>query len=368
MKRILFRAAIPVFCWLVAGVHPARALEMAEGEWEVVSETSMESKGLSMPPQTSRVTMCLTKEEDVPAMDKECKVIRHNVVGNTVSWSVQCGKSEGEGEITYHASGKSYKGNFRMKTVEDGETMAMRMALSGKYLGPCPKGQKSGFTGEMAARQAQAEKGIAQAKQQQAEQEALRKKCEEFVKQSVVPAEDPAACDQKGYQRSAKCDKTLGNLNLEHGLYEITVEKATRMTSGCLPAESIRKTVCMNMDNPVPPELLSGRQVEQVKRGKDRITWSGSAGGMDTKGGVAYRGTSFEGVLIQKSGAGPGQEQLLVTKVTGRRVGAGDCPKERELASGMDYTAQKREGDSATDVLKGVGENPVKGLKKLFGF
>jgi hypothetical protein len=55
---------------------------------------------------------------------------------------MECKKAEGEGEITYRSS--TYKGNFRMKMVEDGQTMKMNMKLAGKYLGPCPKGQKSG--------------------------------------------------------------------------------------------------------------------------------------------------------------------------------------------------------------------------------
>lgn len=369
MKGFVFRAAIPIFLFLMAALNAAHALDMAEGEWEIVSETSIESKGFSMPPQASRVTQCLTREDALPSQEKECKVTSRKMVGNTISWSVQCGKSEGEGEITYHASGKSYKGNFRMKSVEDGETVTMRMTLSGKHLGPCPPGQKSGFTGEMAARQAQAEKAMATAKQVQAEQEALRKKCEDFVQRTVVPADPPESCGQEGVRRNAKCEKMVGKLDMEFGRYEITVEQASRIGPSCTLTEEKRKAVCMNMDDPVPPELLVGRQVRQVKRGKDRITWSDSSAGMETKGGIVFRGNSFEGVVTRKSSGNAGMEQLQVTKVTGRRAGPGDCPKERDASAvGREYTAQERPGDSATDVLKGVGENPAKGIRKLFGF
>lgn len=58
----------------------------------------------------------------------------------TVSWRMVCGKSEGEGEITYR--GTTYKGTSKLNSVEDGQTMAMNMKLAGKYLGPCPKGRK----------------------------------------------------------------------------------------------------------------------------------------------------------------------------------------------------------------------------------
>jgi hypothetical protein len=379
MKGILFRAAVLIFCVLVAGGSRAHALEMAEGEWETISEMSFEMKGVSMPPQTTRLTQCLTREDAVPAKKEECKVTRQKIVGNTVSWGVVCGKSEGEGEITYAASGKSYKGTFKLKTVEDGETVTMVMKLTGNYLGACPKGQKSGATGEMAAKRAQAEQAMAQAKQQQAEQEALRKKCEEFVKRTAAPAEDPKACAQEGFGRTPDCEQKIGSLNLQYGLYEITVEKATRVGPNCFMSEENqkagekRKTVCLNQDNPVPQELSAGRQVRKVKRGKDKITWEESYPGGVTSGGVVYRGDSFEGVEIQKGSAGPGTEQLQVTKVTGRRVGDGDCPKE---SKGREYTSRGRtdadntaEGPGAgTDSLKDKMKNPVKGIRNLFGF
>ncbi len=67
-------------------------------------------------------------------------MLNQKVAGNTVSWRIECKKSEGEGEITYRCS--TYTGNIRMKTVEDGQTMTMNTRLAGKYLGPCPKGRK----------------------------------------------------------------------------------------------------------------------------------------------------------------------------------------------------------------------------------
>jgi hypothetical protein len=101
-------------------------------------------------------------------------------------------------------------------------------------------------------------------------------------------------------------------------------------------------------------------------------------------GGIVYRGTSFEGVVIQKSRPGSGMEHLQVTKVTGRRVGVGDCPKEVDSADvGRGYTAKKqggdpakkkegdpakkKEGDSATHT-DNILKNPVKGIRNLFGY
>jgi len=154
-----------------ATAHSA-GVDMKEGEWEISSETTMTMEGMSMPPQAGKSTYCLTREDLVPKSekDKDCKMVKQKVVGNTVSWRMECKKSEGEGEITYR--GTTYNGFFKMKMVEDGQTMTMNMKLAGKYLGPCPKGQKSGPTGEMAKQTAAANEAVAQGKQQQADMEA----------------------------------------------------------------------------------------------------------------------------------------------------------------------------------------------------
>ena len=370
MKNIVQRTVALFVIILLCGAGTARSagIDMKEGDWEITSETSMTMEGMSMPSTPSKSTYCLTREDPVPKSDKgkDCRIVKQKVTGNTVSWRMECKKGEGEGEISYH--GTTYKGFFKMKMVEDGQTMTMNMKLAGKYLGPCPKGQKSGATGETAKQVAKGQEMAAQAKRVQAEQEALRKKCEEFVKRTAVPAEDPGMCEQEGFERSPDCEKKVGKLNLEYGQYEITVEEASRVSTSCALTERKRRTVCLNMDDPVPPELRKGRQVRKVKRGKNKITWRESYEGGEIAGGVVYRGTSFEGVVIQKSRTGSDMELLQVTKVTGRRVGAGDCAKERGTAEmGRGYSAQPREGDSATDALKGIGENPVKGLRKLFG-
>jgi len=125
-----------------AGSAHSAGVDMKEGEWETSTETTMTMGAMSMPPMASKTTYCLSRENLVPKTekDKDCKTLKQNVVGNTVSWRVVCGKSEGEGEITYR--GTTYKGIFKMKSVEDGQTMTMNTKLAGKYLGPCPKGRK----------------------------------------------------------------------------------------------------------------------------------------------------------------------------------------------------------------------------------
>jgi Protein of unknown function (DUF3617) len=144
MKNIARRTVVLfAFILLCAGATAHSAgVDVKEGEWETSTETTMTMGAMSMPPMAGKSTYCITREDLVPKTEKEkdCKVLNQKVVGNTVSWRIECKKGEGEGEITYR--GSTYTGNIRMKTVEDGQTMTMNTKLAGKHLGPCPKGRK----------------------------------------------------------------------------------------------------------------------------------------------------------------------------------------------------------------------------------
>jgi len=224
VRQTVFLFALILLC--AAGTAYPAGIDMKEGDWEISSETSMKMEGMSMPSMANKSTYCLTREDPVPKSekDKDCRIVKQKVVGNTVSWRMECKKGEGEGEISYR--GTTYDGFIKMKMVDEGQTMTMNVKLAGKYLGPCPKGQKSGATGETAKQMAAGQQAAAQAQQLQAEQEALRKKCEEFVKRTAVPADAPGMCEQDGFTRSKECEEKVGKLNLEYGQYEITVEEA----------------------------------------------------------------------------------------------------------------------------------------------
>jgi hypothetical protein len=360
------------FILCAAGSAYPAGVDMKEGEWEISSETSMTMGTTSMPPQASKSTYCLTREDPVPSTekDKDCRIVNQKVTGNKVSWRMECKKAEGEGEISYR--GTTYAGFFKMKMAEGGDTMTMNMKMSGRYLGPCPKGQKSGPTGETAKQMAMGQEMAAQGKQQQAqlqaEQAANAKKGEALIKRSVVPAEEPGACDQAGFGRTPECEGKAGDLNLKPGEYEITVERGSRVGTSYSPVEVERKTVCVTGDAPVP-EALGAGSPRHVKRGKEKITWTDAAGGRTTMGGILYRADSLEGALTSTMDLGAGQQALYVTKVTGRRTGDGNC------VGGRDYSAKKKGGDpakksgedSATHT-DNILKNPVKGIRNLFGF
>jgi len=375
MKSVARRSVVLFALVLLCAVGTAHSagVDMKEGNWEISSETSMTMEGMSMPSMANRSTYCLTREDPVPRAekdkDKDCRIVGHKVTGNKVSWRVECKKGEGEGEITYH--GTTYNGFFKMKMVEDGQTMNMDMKLAGKYLEPCPKGQRSGPTGETAKQVAVGQQMAAQAKQQQeqyqAEQAANAKKGEALIKRSVVPVEEVGACGQAGFGRTPECEGKAGDLNLKPGEYEITVEKGSRFGTTYTPVEVERKTVCVTEDDPVPAALGAGRPAH-VKRGKEKITWTDAAGGQATKGGVLYRGNSFEGAVTTTAELVPGQQSLTVAKVTGRRIGDGNCVGGRDYSSkGRAYSAKKKGGDSPLGENK-ILKDPVKGIRNLLGF
>ena len=373
MKNVVRQSVVPFVLILLCAAGPARpaGVDMKEGNWEISSETSMVMKGMSMPSQFDKSTYCLTREDLVPKSekDKECRIVNQKVTGNKVSWRMECKKAEGEGEITYR--GSTYKGNFRMKMAEDGQPMTMDMKMSGRYLGPCPKGQKSGPTGETAKRVAEGKQAAAQAKRQQAEMQASQaanaKKGEALIKRSVVPAEESGACAQEGFGRTPECEGKAGDLNLKPGEFEVTVERGARIGTTYTPVEVERKSVCLTEDDPVPKALDAGRPTH-VKRGKERITWTDAAGGRTTKGGILYRGDSLEGAVTSTMDPGAGRQSLSVTKVTGRRIGDGNCVGGRDYsAKGRGYSAKKKEGASAVGENK-ILKDPVKSIRNLFGF
>lgn len=117
--------------------------ELKEGLWEITSQVEMKGMKQSMSPTTFR--QCITKNDAVPKnKDKnyECKTIKQNVSGNTVSYTIECKGKEGtmqtSGTSTYtdtFMNGASTT-NFKMKGQPE---MTMSNKIKGKYLGVCPK-------------------------------------------------------------------------------------------------------------------------------------------------------------------------------------------------------------------------------------
>ena len=109
--------------------------DMQEGLWEIT--TKVEMQGMDLPAATHR--QCLKKTDPIPQGSQpgqECEIADVQVVGNTVSWRMQCsqpgGEIRGTGEITYH--GDRFEGVMRIEM--EGTAMVSRM--SGRRVGDCP--------------------------------------------------------------------------------------------------------------------------------------------------------------------------------------------------------------------------------------
>ena len=118
-----------------AGSEP----NMQEGKWEITTKMNIPAMGFDMPPMTH--TQCLTKKDLIPQnyqSGQECKVSDKKVVGNTVTWNLQCtgghgGDMKGSGELTY--AGKSLKGKVELKGAQPDMTMISQ--ISGQRIGDC---------------------------------------------------------------------------------------------------------------------------------------------------------------------------------------------------------------------------------------
>ena len=138
MLKKLFTASVVLlasFSISFAGSVP----DIKEGEWEMTKQINLPEMGMEMPPK--KFTQCLTKKDLIPQnyqSGQECKISDKKVVGNTVTWNLQCtgghgGDMKGSGEITY--AGKSLKGKVELKGAQPDMTMISQ--ISGLFLGDC---------------------------------------------------------------------------------------------------------------------------------------------------------------------------------------------------------------------------------------
>ena len=119
---------------------------MQEGNWEVTAKMEIVGMPFAMPATT--YNQCVTKKDLVPDMsqkDQSCVVQEQKVVGDTVSWRIQCkgkdGTMDGEGRIKY--AGKSYTGEMQMRMKEkSGNVMTMKTSMQGKHTGACAANSK----------------------------------------------------------------------------------------------------------------------------------------------------------------------------------------------------------------------------------
>jgi hypothetical protein len=116
---------------------------MQEGMWEVKGEMKLEGLPFPMPPVPVNYTQCLTKKDMIPQKkekNQDCKMISNEMVGDAVTWVMQCkdknGVTDSTGKITY--KGNSFAGTVHTVTKDTkGAKSESTLQMSGKRTGDC---------------------------------------------------------------------------------------------------------------------------------------------------------------------------------------------------------------------------------------
>ena len=120
--------------------HVGADPDIHEGRWEITTKTEMPGMPVTIPPV--KHIQCLTKNDLVPQKPEkgqDCKITQTKIVGNTVTWFIQCSTQpslmKGTGKITY--KGDTFEGTMKMVMV--GQNMELTSHLTGRRIGDCEK-------------------------------------------------------------------------------------------------------------------------------------------------------------------------------------------------------------------------------------
>ncbi len=134
IKKIFLGSTLAFLFLFLSNISMAQ--NMKEGLWETTVTMEMPGMPMKMAPHT--YTHCLTKKDSVPQKQEpgpECKMIKSEVKGDTVSWVMECKTKEGlatsNGRLTYR--GSNYEGVVKMKTAG----MEMTQNMKGRWIGQC---------------------------------------------------------------------------------------------------------------------------------------------------------------------------------------------------------------------------------------
>ena len=355
----------------------AAGIGAQEGEWENTTEMKMEGVSFAIPPVTVR--HCVTEENFVPEGSQkgdQCKIKDQRIVGNKVTWSVECiGKdtrTESQAEITY--SGDRYKGTMSTKfTDKSGKTMVSTGTMTGRRIGECT--DKAKRTVWVGGKEVQKPDPVLmeQAKKSQEDYEAYQKgqkaRWEELARLSV-PEEDAGSCGLgRENFHDPNCESKVGKLNLNPGEWEITTLEGIDRIGNLVVSDPKKITQCLTQEKPMVSAIEKSSEREAA-RSSQKITWRLNKTGtpnVDERGGIIYKGDTLEGVVLRTEEYVGSGKMVRRIKISGHRIGDGIC-----LAKGRAYTSKGREYTSKKrGILPGVpGEvpNPVKELRKVFGF
>ncbi|MCD6548103.1 MAG: DUF3617 family protein [Thermodesulfobacterium sp.] len=136
MNKKFLVLVLMFFCFFVTFNVMAEGLNMKEGLWQITVTMEIPGMSIQMPPHT--FTHCLTKTDYIPLEEepnKDCKIIKHDIVGDTVTWIVKCKTPEGsvisKGKVTY--KGTTFDGVVKIEQ----EGMKITQKMKGKLIGKC---------------------------------------------------------------------------------------------------------------------------------------------------------------------------------------------------------------------------------------
>lgn len=140
MRKNLGILVFAISVFLLSG-NALAGPNIKEGLWEMTMTMDIPGMSMQMPPQT--YTHCITKNDMVPQKkepNQECKVLKTDVKGDTVSWVIECKTSEGtsvsNGRITY--KGDTFDGVIKMSIPEGRRgSMEVTQKMKGKWIGQC---------------------------------------------------------------------------------------------------------------------------------------------------------------------------------------------------------------------------------------
>ncbi|MBM4141618.1 MAG: DUF3617 family protein [Nitrospira sp.] len=127
--------------FLLLGITFAGGTNIKEGLWEITMKMEMQGMPMQMPPQT--YTHCITKKDMVPQKEEpgqECKMVKSETKGDTVSWVMECKTREGtvtnNGRVTYKRD--TFEGVVKV-SMPGGKRGGMEMTqhMKGRWIGQC---------------------------------------------------------------------------------------------------------------------------------------------------------------------------------------------------------------------------------------
>ena len=142
MLEIAARRAMLAVLLLPGAVSAADELNLEEGYWDTT--VIIRVQGGILPVPVIRSSKCITHQDPLPNStqpSQRCQVSHRTIVGNDVSWRIECadekGKMVGDGKITY--AGKKFEGGMDVSITEIGgdRHLNMRYDMHGERVGAC---------------------------------------------------------------------------------------------------------------------------------------------------------------------------------------------------------------------------------------